>query len=367
MGGAERLMVPYMQYLDKDRYIPRVCVFRERYGNPIAKELNQMGIPVDMLPVKHLRDLTAIPRLVHYLRQHRADLVHTQLEFSNTLGNIAARLLGLPSISTIHTHDNPLKGTKEYRRLKLMWWSMRNFCDQVIAVAEGLRNHYLAISGDSPDKVLTIYNGIDLERFNSHDRAAYARLRVNLGIPLQAPLLITVAVLRQRKGIQYMLETLPSILEAVPDAYYLVVGDGEFRMVLQDYAQRKGINQHVVFTGFREDIPDLMAISDVFVLPTLDEALPTVLAEAMAACRPIIASAVGGIPEMVEDGANGVLIHPKDPAQLAQACIHLLGNLALARRMGEKGWEIANERFNIHKQVHIMGDLYWELLNTAAR
>jgi glycosyltransferase involved in cell wall biosynthesis len=364
-GGAERLMVPLMQHIDTERFLTRVCVLRERYGNPVAEELKRMGVTVDMLPVNRLRDLTAIPRMVRYFRRHEADLVHTQLEFANALGNAAASIIRLPSVCTIHTLDDPVEGSKKSRRLKLMWWSLRRFCDQVITVSEGARRHYLAVSGDSVDKVITVYNGIDLSSFPQLDTAQQAALRESLGIPAHVPLMITVAVLRPQKGIQYMLEALPAILETVPDAYYMVVGDGDHRQALQESARRSGLGERVIFTGFREDVASLLSISDLFVLPTLDEALPTVLAEAMAMSLPLVVSDVGGVSEMVDDGVNGLLLPPGDPDRLAEACIGLLQNDEDAHQMGEAGWKVVNERFNIRKQVKLLGDLYDEILGSS--
>lgn len=363
-GGAERLMVPLMQHIDANRFITRVCVLRERYGNPVAEELRRMGVTVDMLPVNRLRDLTAIPRMIRYFRRHQADLIHTQLEFANALGNAAAGIIGLPSVCTIHTLDDPVRGSKQSRRLRLMWWSLRRFCDRVITVSEGARKHYLAVSGDSPDKVITLYNGIDLSSFPQLDTAQRSALRESLGIPVHVPLMVTVAVLRPQKGIQFMLEALPTILEAVPDAYYMVVGDGDHRQALQEAARKSGIGERVIFTGFRQDVASLLSVSDFFVLPTLDEALPTVLAEAMATSLPLIVSDVGGVPEMVDDGVNGLLLPPGDPKSLAAACIRLIQDDADARRMGEAGWKVVNERFNIRKQVQHLGDLYDEILGS---
>lgn len=365
-GGAERLMVPLMQHIDTERFQTRVCVLREKYGNPVAEELKRMGVKVDMLPVNRLRDLTAIPRMVRYFRRHQTDLVHTQLEFANALGNAAAGMMGLPSVCTIHTLEDPAPGSKKHRRMKLMWWSLRRFCDRVITVSEGARRHYLAVSGDMPDKVVTLHNGIDLSSFPKLGPDKRVELRESLGVPAHAPLMVTVAVLRPQKGIQYMIEALPAILEAVPDAFYMVVGDGDYYQVLMESAQKSDVGERVVFTGFRQDIASLLSISDLFVLPTLAEALPTVLAEAMATSLPLIVSEVGGVPEMVVDGVNGLLLPPADVDRLAAACIHVLRDEVDARRMGEAGWQIVNERFNIRKQVQRLGDLYDEVLERSA-
>jgi glycosyltransferase involved in cell wall biosynthesis len=367
MGGAERLMIPIMRHLDTTRFEPRVCALQVKEGNPVAGELRGMGIPVDLLPVRRLRDLTALPRLVLYLRRHRADLVHTQLEFSNTLGSLAARLLRLPAVCTLHTLDAPQRGSKTYRRLRVMWWSLRIFSDRVIAVSEGARRSHLLVSGDSPDRVITLYNGIDLSRFPGPDDAPRSQIRQELGIPPDAPLLITVAVLRPPKGIQYLVEALPAILEAVPGAYYLVVGDGEHRPALEALAASRSVAERVIFAGMRRDVPRLLAAADVFVLPTLTEALPTVVAEAMAARKPVIASAVGGVPEMVADRHSGLLLPPADVPALAGACIDLLSHPDRARAMGEAGRQIAEERFDILTQTRRLGDLYGQLLESYGR
>jgi glycosyltransferase involved in cell wall biosynthesis len=366
MGGAEKLTVPFIQNLAEEGFDLRVCVLQERHGNPYAAAIAKIGVPVDLVPVKKLRDLTAIPRLVRYLRSHKAALVHTQLEFSNTLGNIAAKLLRLPSLCTLHTIENFDRGSKARLRTRVMLWSLRNFCDKVITVSGELRRHHLASGRPAPETVMTLYNGIDQSHPVEADAAKFRQLRSDLGIPCDAPLLLTVAVLREGKGIQYMLEALPHILDAAPEARYLVAGDGDHRNALENMTKQLRISKHVIFAGYREDIHDLMSISDVFVLPTLREALPTVLAEAMSAGLPIIASAVGGVPEMVTDQINGILVPPRDTGKLADACIRLLSSKADARRMGEQGRTIAAEKFDIQKQARKLGLVYRQLLESRA-
>ena len=135
-----------------------------------------------------------------------------------------------------------------------------------------------------------------------------AKVRAELGIPSDANLLTSVAVLRPQKGIQYMIRALSAILASIPNTYYLVVGDGSHRNFLMEEVNTSNLGNRVIFTGMRKDVARLLSASDVFVLPTLTEALPTVLAEAMAARLPIVASRVGGIPEMITTGQNGCLV-----------------------------------------------------------
>jgi glycosyltransferase involved in cell wall biosynthesis len=248
-----------------------------------------------------------------------------------------------------------------------MWWSLRHFCDRVVAVSEGTRLHHIRKGKLSPDKVITLYNGIDLSRFTRPDEAARLEKRKALGLPPAAPLIITVAVLRPAKGIQYSIEALPIILGNLPEVHYLVAGGGEYEDHLKGLAKKHGVTDRVIFAGVRNDIPDLLTVSDLFVLPTLDEALPTVLAEAMAAQIPIVASNVGGVPEMITDGSNGLLVPPAVPDRLADACLQLLQSPDRGKGMALTGREVVEQRFNVHQQAKSMSNLYRELLAKSGK
>ncbi len=368
MGGAERLMVPLLRNLNRQFFEPRVCVLQVKDGNPAANDIRALGVPVDLISVERLRDITAIYRIRKYLKAVKADLVHTQLEFANSLGSFASKLLGLPSVCTIHTMPSQDMKVKSKIHQEIEALSLRFFCDRIIAVSEEARLFYIEISNASPQKVITIYNGIDLTNFINIDRyEARLEVRKELGIPLDANLLTTVAVLRHLKGIQFMIRALSAVLEATPNTYYLIVGGGVHHDALADEADKDRVKEHVVFAGPRNDIPRLLAASDVFVLPTLTDALPTVLAEAMAARLPIVASAVGGVPEMVTDGRNGYLVSPGSPGELSEACITLLTTPEIRNEMGQNGWQIVNEKFNIHGQIGQLEKLYLELMSNYAK
>jgi len=368
MGGAERLMVPLLRNLNRQFFEPRVCVLQVKDGNPAANDIRALGMPVDLISVERLRDMTAIYRIRKYLKAVKADLVHTQLEFANSLGSFASKLLRLPSVCTIHIMPSQDMKVKSKIHQEIEALSLRFFCDRIIAVSEEARLFYIEISNVSPQKVITIYNGIDLTNFINVDRYE-ARLEVHkeLGIPLDANLLTTVAVLRHLKGIQFMIQALPTVLDATPNVYYLIVGSGSHHDALVEEVDKAGVKERVVFAGLRNDIPRLLAASDIFVLPTLTEALPTVLAEAMAAQLPIVASAVGGVPEMVTDGRNGYLVSPGSPGELSEACITLLTAPEIRTEMGQNGWQIVNEKFNILGQIGQLEKLYLDLISKYAK
>ena len=164
-----------------------------------------------------------------------------------------------------------------------------------------------------------------------------------------------------------MIRALPEVLASSPHTYYLIVGSGSHQNALLEEVDKAGAPERVIFAGMRKDVPRLLAASDVFVLPTLTEALPTVLAEAMAARLPVIASRVGGIPEMIADRQNGFLVEPEDLDGLSSACIRLLENPDERAAMGAAGWKIVNQKFSIQRQVEQLKELYLEQLQAYGK
>ena len=364
-GGAENITLSLMKNFDKEKFDLRVCVLQVREGNPIAKKLEQDGIPVDLVSVPTLRHPANLPKIISYLLKHHPQVVHTQLEFSDILGSVGAKLLGIPSVSTLHTVGliNLAEDQSAHWRNELMWFCQRHFMSRVIAVSNDTRSFHIKEGRLPKGKVITLYNGIDLAFYKDISQTQLEAVKASLGLPFDAAVLLTVAVLREQKGIQYMIKAMPTILETVPNLYYLVIGDGEYRQTLENLTRSLGLDEHVRFTGHRSDIPELLATSDFFVLPTLTEALPTVLMEAMASKKAIVASNVGGIPELVTDGVNGLLIPPANPSELSKTCLHLVQNEALRNKMASAGLSIVKKQFTIQLQVDKLSNLYMELIN----
>ena len=362
-GGAENLMPTILGNIDKDRFEQRVCVLQVRNGNPVAEELQAIGIPVDFVPVPKLKNLSNLPRLLNYLRKEKPDVVHTQLEFSATLGCLATRLLGIPNVSTFHVIHDPGTVKLTQWRFKFMWTSYRYFANIILAVSDIVRDNIIESGNIPPSKVVTLHNGIELDRFSSQSEEKTPISKNDFDIPEDAIVLITVAVLRPPKGLQFVLEAFPQILEEVSNAYYLIVGDGEHRQALEEKAETLRITDHIRFAGYRSDIPDLLALSDIFILPTLNDAFPTVLIEAMAAGKPLIASRIGGVPEIVQENINGILVPPGNPDAIRDACIRLIQNDDLSEKFSKASIEIAREKFDITAQVDKLEKLYTDLIS----
>ena len=176
--------------------------------------------------------------------------------------------------------------------------------------------------------------------------------------------MVSVAVLRKPKGLQYLISALSDVLSLIPDAKLVIVGAGDHGPALHQQVADLELNDSVVFTGTRSDIAGLLAMSDVFVLPTLEDVLPTVVAEAMATGLPVVASDVGGLPEMVVDGTTGLLVPPAVVAALADACSVMLQDPEKAHVMGLAGRDVAKERFDARRQAERLDDLYVSMLRT---
>ncbi len=355
-GGAESLMPALLKELQAQGIEPAVCFFQARAGNPIAGKLEELGIRVDPVLVRNMRNPFDLGRIMRYIRQCRPDIVHTQLETADALGTLAASLLGIPSVSTVHTLELPSRRFRKFWRNLVRWTVLKFLSKRVIVVSEVARRHYLKL-GFNDSKLLTIYNGIEPGNFGFEqgDRPGKAAV---FGVPDDSLVITSVAVLREAKGIQYMLRALPELVARFPRLRYVIVGDGNYRPDLEELSKALGMSEHVVFMQYRNNIPEILAASDLFVYPTLNDALPTALLEAMAARLPIAASCVGGVPEILQNELTGLLVPPADHAELAHACLRLLLDPALAQRLASDACKSVRERFDVRRQAAQLINLY---------
>jgi len=359
-GGAEQLMPGILKHLKMQGVNLRVCVLQIKGGNSIASEIEPLGIPVDLLLIPNLRHPLNLFRIVRYLRKNRPKILHTQLEFADILGGIAGRFLGIPTISTLHTLDITEESSTADWRLKLRWFILRHFTNHIIAVSQKTRDHHLQKAKIDAKKITTIYNGVELERFKNISLNERKAAKQALNIHPGQKIILTVAVLREPKGIQFMLKALPSIIEKVPNTHYLIAGDGSYKTQLLELAHSLNLDKHVTFIGHRTDIPMLLGCCDLFVLPTLIDALPTVLIETLAAEKPIIATNIGGIPEIVVNEVNGLLVPAGKPENLVQACVKLLGDKEYCEELTNKGRQTVQQLFDINVQIKRLMQIYEE-------
>lgn len=320
-----------------------------RPGSGILARAQRAGVPAVPLSMRGAWDLSTVLRLGALIRQERVDAVHTHSSVDAWLGGMAGRLAGVPVVRSRHV-SIPIR-----RRLNLVYTLL---ADRVVTSGEAIRRLVIA-AGVSPAKVVAIPAGVDLAEFRG--RGAGDRIRSELG--LSRPVIGSVAMFRGSKGHDLLLEAFEHLRLTFPEARLLLVGDGIRRQWVESLARERGLVGSVTFTGFREDVPDLLSAMDCFVLAsTRTEGVPQSLLQALAAGVPVVASAVGGIPEVIEDGATGLLVPPGDSKALAEAIRAVLTDPQSARRRAEAGRALVSEKFSRARAVERLTTLYRELI-----
>ncbi len=355
IGGAEKLMPRLLSHLDRKRFFPTVVCLHGGDG-PVADEIRALGIPIVDLGMTAKWRLDALRGLYLLLRRERPSILHASLFHANIAARVLGRAAGVPVIITWR-HGVEIGGTL---RESINRWTSR-LDDKVVATCNLVRQIEVEHARVPPDKVTTIYNGIDMKDFPSNPGAA-AIVRQTFDVQPDSLLIGTIGRLHRAKGLPDLLSAMVRVQEYDPEARLLLVGGGELREELETQAETLGLSNAVIFAGIRNNIPEILGALDLFVLPSLWEGLPLVLLEAMAAGLPVVATAVGGTPEVVVDGVTGLLVPPHDPQSLAQAIIRLLGDPDLRRRMGQAGRERVERHFTVERMVRETESLYEMLL-----
>lgn len=352
MGGAERITVALLRHLDRSRITPIICTLNKKDESPLVE---QLGVKRYDLEAKRLLDPNAFRRLIEIIRQERIDVIHAQLQDATIFAAAAKRFTRVPVVVTRHLIDDDRKNWRRRMRNRLEQFTIHQSVEKMITVSDAAKYNYLEKTNLPHHRIETIYNGIHLDNFKPADNKN--TVRQSLHLPHDKPIVTMVGVMRPGKGHAVCIEA----AHRVPEARFLLVGDGELRPELEQQAQ--GLEDRIHFLGQRMDIPDILSASDIFVLPSDMEALPTVLIEAGASGLPSIASHVGGIPEIIQDGETGVIIPPRDPDALASAIKDLIHNPEKANRMGQQAYRHVHERFDLFQQVTATLNLYERLIN----
>jgi len=299
-------------------------------------------------------DARAIYRLTHAVRSRNINIIHSHSSHALLTGAAVQRLSGV----RLHVHtrrvDFPI------RRQPFSLWKYRRGCDHIIAISEGVRD-VLLTAGVTSERISVIHSGIAADTLLQAVQGTDPRREFGWEQPKL--LALTVAALTDHKGHRYLLDALATVIPNHPELLVLFVGDGELRPQLERQAQAAGIGGRLRFTGFRHDVPDLLAAADVFILPSHLEGLCTSLLDAMAFALPVVATAVGGIPEAVADGVTGILVPPRDPSALARAIEQLLTDPELRKNYGQAGRERVRQMFDIRAAATDILALYRRLIN----
>lgn len=360
-GGAEALLVELGRVAAEAHLRLMVLSLTRVRDRRYLRQLEATGAEVRSLEVRTRWDPRALWRAVTALTDWRPDVIHTHLKHADLVGAVAARRLGVPMVSTLHViEDAPtllgwLKG-------RIAAAARRSTAARTIAVSEQLRRWYVATFPIDQERVLTVPNGV--ARPPAPPSGAPAAVRAGLGVPDTAVLALQVGLLRPGKGHADLLAALRFIPPEV-DLHVVLAGNGPLRASLEAAARRLPRSQRVHFAGFRDDVPVLLAAADLVVHPSHVDAFPTALLEALAAGRPILATTVGGIPEIVTPDV-GVLVAPRDPAALAGALTELAVDPERRARLGAA----AAARFATHFEVSLwarrLRTVYEEVLDARS-
>ncbi len=350
VGGAQTVLYELLKNIDRNRFDPAVaCLFN---GNgKTAESIRQLNIPVFDAGMRHKADFEALRRLYLIIRNSHPVILHSHLFHANQTARMLGRLAGSPVIVNCE-HTSAMESEWRYRVNRLTI----GLADRVVAVSASVQEFCTVHIHLPASKLVLIRNGIAIP---DKTLPTQRESRQMFNLPEEVDLIGTIGRLDPIKGYSYLLEALKQI---DPDACLVIVGDGPEREHLQAHACRLGIKERVFWMGSVQDIWSILPAFDLFVLPSLREGLPVTLLEAMAAGLPVVATQVGGVPEVILDGITGILLPAGNPQALAEAIQRLLTKPGLCMEMGRSGRERVRDDFSVEQMVQKTQALYEDLL-----
>jgi glycosyltransferase involved in cell wall biosynthesis len=357
-----------MTGMNKDRYeVELACA----PGGPLIDLVRRHHMKVITFqnltqPLHPIKDLLVLMELVHFLKEREYHIIHTHNSKAGFIGRLAAKLAGVPvTIHTVHGfafHDQEsIWRQRLFRNLER--FSSR-WCDKMIFISQPLIDWALQERIVGREKIVKIYSGIDMDRFHPVSEDTMNRHRKKWHIGAHDAVIGIVSKLWEGKGHTLLIEAFKKIKDEIQEARLVIVGEGYLYHRLRTLVNDFNLNDSVLFTGFQTDVSEIIATFNVAVLPSFFEGMGRVLLEAMAMEKPVVASRVGGIPDLVENGVNGLLTTPGNVNELSDAIKRILRNKSLAANMGLAGREKVTDQFSANTMVRTLDSIYCECLNT---
>ena len=363
VGGAEGQLVSLVTGLDRHKFDPAICCLSS--AGPNRSALDEAGIPVATMGFSGFGDLHRHPfrvvlpilRLARFIRRFRPDIIHGFLFWAYVLGTIVGKLAGTPAIVTSRRSLAVFKvSSPRYLFLESI---ANRLTDVIVANSQAVRQDTIQQEHLAPAKVMSIYNGIEVTRYRVLPKDD---LRRSLGLAGKGPIVGVIASFIRYKGHQCFFDAWPMVAKRHPNAVALLIGDGPTRREFEDRVEAEELSQSVRFLGTRRDIPDLLALVDLAVHPSLTEGFSNAILEAMAAGKPVVATAVGGNPEAVIDRVTGLLVPAMDSRALSEAILWLIEHPVEAAAFGRAGQERAARSFDREVMVQQYEQLYESLV-----
>ena len=357
-GGGERVFLQLAKGL-KDRFEIVVAAVP---GGEFEQSIRQLGTSFYAVDLGRRFSLKPVLQIRDIILSHRVSLLHSQGVRADFFARIAGKITGVRHI--VCTIAMPVEGfdvgplrKKTYQffdRLTERWVA------RFIVVSDSLKRILIEGRGIPAQRVVRIYNGIELDQYRPV--LEQVNVRNQWGISQEVPLVGAIGRMVWQKGFEYLIEAVPEIMRVVPEAGFLLVGDGLLREGLEDLGERLEVKDRVIFTGFRGDIKDIIAAIDILVIPSLLEGFPMITLEAMAMAKPIVATNITGITEQITTEENGILVPPKDPDALAKAVIRILADRECGKTMGLAARKKVEQEFSVEKMVSETEKVYMSLL-----
>jgi L-malate glycosyltransferase len=362
-GGTERQAVELLKRIDANRFDVRLAVLRK--SGPLHEEIESRFPSIPEFPLTSFYDanfLRQIWRLRNFLISERIEILHAHDFYSDMLGVVAARSTG---VKVIASQRNLQQSNRCAHRALQRFISLVSH--RMLVNSSAIRQHLISNWKAKSEKIVLVRNGVrDLSEFSygQWQRQSHAELCHELGIDHQAKLIGCVANLRPVKGHCFLLEAAALVIREIPEAHFIFVGEGELRSELESQAKLLGISNHVHLMGHRPDAARLQTAFDLSVLTSLHEGLPNSIMEAMAAGVPVLATAVGGIPELIIHRETGYLVSAGDVANIAQGITTALRNERESASIAARGHHYVTTKFGMNRMVNEVEDLYDELAKT---
>ncbi|MDE3136584.1 MAG: glycosyltransferase [Acidobacteriota bacterium] len=361
-GGAEAHLAALVRALDREAFEPLVAC-----PPPLATQLREeLGTDVEVVPIdlRGARDFRIAPRIAILIARRKIDILHSHLFASSLVASPAGRLAGARAvIETPHVNEKWRHGP--WKSQFLVDRLVARTVDAFIAVSAANARYLVGVKRLPARKVRVIPNGVDLARFATPTLAP-GEMRRRLGFGDSDPVIVVVGRLERQKGHRVLLDALPRVLATMANARVAIVGDGSLRSELETQSRALGLAGAVRFVGWQSNVADWLALADVVALPSFYEGLPLAALEALAAQRPLVATAVDGTPEVVRDGRTGLTVPPGEPARLAEAILRMLRDPAFGARLALAGRELVAQRFTHERQVRETEQLYREIWERRA-
>jgi glycosyltransferase involved in cell wall biosynthesis len=322
-------------------------------GSPLSTAVAGEGIEVIPYKIRHSFDLAALWLIKKILREKQIEVLHTHSSVDSWVASLAGKWAGVPVLVRTRHISVPARSHRFNR--------VYHFPDAVITTGEHIRRNLIEGYGLPEDRVISIPTGVDPSRF--FPRHPDLSLKRFLGLPQESPVITLVAVLRTQKRHELIMAAAPKIIEQFPKTRFLFVGDGPGRNRITQALKQQNLESYFLMTGHRQDIPEILSFTDIAVIPSLAEGIPQFLLQAMAMAKPVVATQVGGIPEIIQQGINGLLIPSEDPQALAGAVCYLLKNTNKSNELGIKAKALVEEKFTLPMMAEKVYQVYLSVYN----